>query len=389
MSAQGVELESPALLARLRRAREDRGLSQGSVADRLGIARTTLVAIEQGERRLRPEELVGLAEIYGIRLETLLRSEPSPRPLAAQFRTAISRLPDESELQVAAAELQALAEDYVELETLAGAPLTARYPPATEIRQGADLDAEAAHVAEAERGRLRIGDGPLPHLREVLENDVGLRVFSLSLPSNISGLLGFDEQLGACVAINAEHRWERQRWSLAHEYAHFLTRRERAEATIVLAGYKRVPASERFADAFARHLLLPSAGVARRYETATAEAGRATAALLLQQADWWGVSFQAYVLRLEGLRLVKPGLYDQFEQRGFKVDEGRELLGLPPRPADANMLPRRFRLLAVSAYVQGNLSEERLAHLLREGRVAARESVAQLGVLVGGDAASE
>jgi Zn-dependent peptidase ImmA (M78 family)/transcriptional regulator with XRE-family HTH domain len=389
MSAQGVELESPALLARLRRAREDRSLSQGSVADRLGIARTTLVAIEQGERRLRPQELVGLAEIYGIRLETLLRSEPSPRPLAAQFRTAISRLPDESELREAAAELQTLAEDYVELEILAGAPLAARYPPATEIRQGSDLDKEAAHVAEAERGRLRIGDGPLPHLREVLENDVGLRVFSLALPSNISGLFGFDGQLGACVAINSGHRWERQRWSLAHEYAHFLTRRERAEATIVLAGYKRVPASERFADAFARHLLLPSAGVARRYETATAEAGRATAALLLQQADWWGVSFQAYVLRLEGLRLVKPGLYDHFEQRGFKVDEGRELLGLPPRPADASMLPRRFRLLAVSAYVQGNLSEERLAHLLREGRVAARENVAQLGVLVGGDAAGE
>ena len=59
MSAQSLPLDSPVLLARLRRAREDQGLSQGSVAEELGVARTTIVAIEQGERQLRPEELLG------------------------------------------------------------------------------------------------------------------------------------------------------------------------------------------------------------------------------------------------------------------------------------------------------------------------------------------
>ena len=40
-----LALESPILIERLRRAREDCGLSQEETASRLGVSRTTLVAI--------------------------------------------------------------------------------------------------------------------------------------------------------------------------------------------------------------------------------------------------------------------------------------------------------------------------------------------------------
>ncbi|HXP99504.1 MAG TPA: helix-turn-helix domain-containing protein [Solirubrobacteraceae bacterium] len=378
MSAQSLPLDSPVLLARLRRAREDQGLSQGSVAEELGVARTTIVAIEQGERRLRPEELLALADIYGERLDGLLREDPPPRSLAAQFRTSFGRRPEQDELRLAAAELQRLSEDYVEVERLLELGAVTRYPTPVALAPGADIETEAALLAESERGRLGLGDGPLPHLRELLENDVGLRVFSIGLPSTIAGLFGFDPELGACVAINANQRWERQRWSMAHEYAHFLTRRDRAEVTVLMSSYRRVPASERFADAFARYFVLPASGVTRRYRAAVSDAGKATTGLLLQQADWWSVSFQAYVMRLEDLRLVKPGLHDRLARRGFQVGEGRDLLGLPVHPADARLLPRRFRLLAVTAYDQGLLSEERLAHLLREDRIGTRATVSEL-----------
>jgi Zn-dependent peptidase ImmA (M78 family)/DNA-binding XRE family transcriptional regulator len=370
-----LPLDSPMLLARLRRAREDRGLSQSAVAEELGVARTTLVAIERGERRLRPEELMQLADVYGERLDVLLRRDPAPRMLAAQFRTALGRGPDQAELQHAVRQLQQLAEDYLELERLLDAPLPARYLPAVPLREGGNIDSEAALLADSERARLRLGDGPLPHIREVLENDVGLRVFSLPLPSKIAGLFGFDDELGACVAMNARQRWERQRWSLAHEYAHFLTRRDRVEVTVLLSAYRRVPAAERFADAFARHFLMPASGVTRRYRAETTGAGSTTTALVLQQADWWGVSFQAYVLRLEDLRLVKPGLHDRLTRRGFEVDRGRDILGLPSHPSDVELLPRRFRLLAVNAFDEGLLSEERLAGMLREDRLGARAQV--------------
>jgi Zn-dependent peptidase ImmA (M78 family)/DNA-binding XRE family transcriptional regulator len=379
-----LSLDSSILLERLRRAREDSGLSQGQVAERLGLARTTLVAIEAGGRALRAEELLELAEIYGEPLDALLRESPAPRQLAAQFRTAAGGWPEQGQLRKAAAELQRLSEDYLELESLTEAPLSTHYPAPPEL--SGPVDSQAGRLAEEERRRLNLGDGPLPHLREVLENDVGLRIFAIELPGKVGGLFGFDAELGACVAMNANQRWERQRWSLAHEYAHFLTSREKAEITRELGDYRRVPSAERFADSFARHFLLPTAGLTRRWEAAAAEASGATAGLLLQQADFWGVSFHAFVLRLEGLKLVRPGTYRSFASRGFAVDEGRHLLQLPPRPADNRLLPRRYRLLAASAFADGKISEERLSRFLREDRLGVRALIASVADPPHGDA---
>jgi Zn-dependent peptidase ImmA (M78 family)/transcriptional regulator with XRE-family HTH domain len=374
MAALG--LNSEVLLQRLRRAREDCGLSQIEVASRLGVARTTLVSIEAGHRRLRADEFLQLADIYGEPLDALLRPDPAPRSLAAQFRTAAGPWPEQNELRASSSQLQALAEDYVELEHLTDAPLAARYPPPRSVGGSSD---QAEHLAHEERGRLSLGDGPLPHLREILENDAGLRIFAMHLPSKVGGLFGFDSELGACIAMNARQRWEKQRWSLAHEYAHFLTRREEVEITVLVDEYRRVPAYERFADNFARNFLLPGAGVARRYQAALADAGQASPALLLEQADWWGVSFEAFVRRLESLRLLKTGTYETLANRGFKVDVGRAALDLSPRVPDNSLLPRRYRVLALQAFTEGLLSEGRLARLLRTDRVAARQMVRELG----------
>lgn len=374
--AAGVDLSSQLLLERLRRAREDRGLSQQSVADSLGVARTTVIAIESGQRRLRAEELLALALVYDERLEVLLRPQPAARRLAAQFRTQASRLPEDAELLIAARTLQGLAEDYVALEQLLEAPLPARHPPARPLPSG-DLEHEAELLADEERRRLGLGDGPLPHLREILEADVALRVFAIPLPARIGGLFGFDDQLGACVAINSQQRWERQRWSLAHEYAHFLTRRDRPEITVNFSHYQRVPASERFADQFARHFLMPAAGVSRRWQ-ALDQSSKPTVATLLGQADWWGASLQAFALRLEQLRLMRGGTYNRLVRQGLVVDEARSLLSLPDHPPDSQVVGRRMRVLALTAHAAGKLSEERLARMLHTDRLGAREAAAQL-----------
>jgi Zn-dependent peptidase ImmA (M78 family)/transcriptional regulator with XRE-family HTH domain len=374
-----LALGSPELRARLRRAREERGLTQEDVARDLQLARTTVVAIEAGDRRLRPQELVRMAELYGERLDELLRPGAPPRRLTAHLRAAFGGMPEEPELARAVAQVQRLAEDFAELEKLMGAGMGARYPPRYDL-PGKDPERQAEWLARAERERLQLGDGPLPHLRDVLEHDVGLRIFSLPLPARVAGLFGSDDHLGACVAINAHQRWERQRFSLAHEYAHFLIDRDRPDVSVALASYRRVPAVERFAEAFARFLLLPQSGVERRFEAAKEAAGRLTNALLLQQADYWQVSLQAMVLRLEDLRLIKSGHWARLEREGFRPDEGRRLLGLPLTAPDAVLLPRRFQVLALTAYREGRISEGRLAAFMRQDRVTARQTLSVLGL---------
>ena len=63
----GLEQDGSAtvLAARLRAARESRGLTQAQAASELGVSRPLLIAIEKGTRDPSSEEIVKLAEIYG------------------------------------------------------------------------------------------------------------------------------------------------------------------------------------------------------------------------------------------------------------------------------------------------------------------------------------
>lgn len=63
---------SLALGQAIRNARRQAKLTQQAVATQIGIARTTLVAIEKGERQIRPHELTHLATIVGVEPSLLL-----------------------------------------------------------------------------------------------------------------------------------------------------------------------------------------------------------------------------------------------------------------------------------------------------------------------------
>src|SRR5437588_6085590 len=71
---------------RLRIARANADLKQDEAAKEIGVARTTLVAIEQGQRRPRPDELRKLATLYRTSINELLRTEAVHVDLVARFR---------------------------------------------------------------------------------------------------------------------------------------------------------------------------------------------------------------------------------------------------------------------------------------------------------------
>ena len=51
---------------RLRAARSGASLTQDEAAASVGMARTTLVAIESGKRAIKPRELLALSRHYGV-----------------------------------------------------------------------------------------------------------------------------------------------------------------------------------------------------------------------------------------------------------------------------------------------------------------------------------
>ena len=370
---------------RLQTARKAVRLTQQEAADFLGVARTTIVAIEKGERKVQPEELIALAEKYNLSLNDLLRQRPVTGGLDVQFKAYFKKrgMADpttQDRLEQAAALLQQSAENYLELEEKLQSPLPRNYPSEYDVG-GLAVDAAADEVAEAERRRLGLGDGPLGNLRDVLETEVGLRIFALELDSRVSGLFGYTEELGGCIALNSKHPPERQRMSLAHEYAHFLTARGRPDVQVFRhAG--RVSESERFAETFARRLLMPSRSVKRHLLNHMRQHGQPKVADLVHLSAYFRVSFEAYVRRLEELALIAPGTYDRLQFENFKPREAQKIAGITEEVPEGRF-PRRYTLLALEALERGLITEGQAARYLTTDRLNLRDLQEQFTRQVG------
>ena len=376
-------LDPKILGQRLQAERKARGLTQNDVASIIGVARTTIVAVEKGERLLQADEIMRLANEWQMPVSDLVRSRPIVEPLVPQLRAATPQSglkpADVEGVSIAAEKIRHLGESYLELENLLGRPLLQTYPPAYAVSTMPVSDA-AADIAQRERNRLGLGDGPISNLRAVLENDVGVRIFLLPLPSRIAGMFAFDAQLGGCIALNRAHPAGRRLWTLAHEFWHFLCDRYRADVyTLSGATPRRQSENERLADAFAAHFLMPAGGLRRRfYEIKASKSDGITPADLLHLARHYGVTFQALTLRLEELKLLRSGTWDMLNAAGFRVHEVKALSGLLPRDDQEERLPLRFLLLAAEAYDRAEISEGQLARLLDCDRLEARRIVQEL-----------
>jgi len=382
MRDQQPSLDPRVLGARLQEARRARNLTQEAVAERLGLARTTLVAIEKGGRRVTPHEIRQLADLYGRKVGDFVGHRVITEDLVPQFRTTLRDDAGEP-LQSVTEQLQRLAERYVELETMWDAPLTRNYPPLSEL-SGTPPELAGEELATAERNRLGLGDGPIGNLRDRLESDIGLRIFFIEMPAKVAGLFAYNDTLGGCIAINAHHPYGRQRWTLAHEYAHFLTTRFSPEVTWL--DEKKRPPREVLADSFAKNFLMPAAGLNRRFsDLHRSRQGQVTLADVCTLATLYAVSVQALVRRLEDLRRVPAGLWDRLVAEGFRPQEAQRLIGQDERASTEPRLPLRYEMLAFQAYSDGRISEGQFATYLQMDRVSARERAAMFEAQIGAE----
>jgi Zn-dependent peptidase ImmA (M78 family)/DNA-binding XRE family transcriptional regulator len=371
------QIDPRVLGARLQDARKAAGLTQQAVADLVRMARTTVVAIEKGERRVTVPELLEFAKVYARPVSEFVSRRVVTESFVPQFRATERELLEEhADFEQATIELQRLAEDYAELERITGVSAPRSYPAPYDTT-GAGVEQVAAYVASAERNRLGLGDGPIGNLRERLEADLGLRIFYYRMPSRIAGVFAYNDPLGACIGINLSHPRDRRHWSLAHEFGHFLMHRFRAEITVLSIRRTGSP-SERVADAFAEYFLLPSTGLDRRFtDIMRGSQSGITLADIIMLADLYNVSVQAIILRLEDMRRLPAGTWDRLKAEGFKPQHAQQLLGIDANPPVSESLPRRYVALAVESFRRGELSEGQLARYLRTDRVSARMQVEQ------------
>jgi Zn-dependent peptidase ImmA (M78 family)/DNA-binding XRE family transcriptional regulator len=365
-------LDPKALAERLAAARKAAGKTQEDAAALLSLSRPTYIAIEKGLRPVQAQELVKLAAFFGRTVNELVRSS-EPVALEPHLRAAVDQSrPDTPELLAAIRDLERFVDDYRELERTLNAPLVSNPPPQVQLQTRGSLLDFAEDVAARERHRLQLGDQPILSLRRVLEQEVGVRVFFGRLPSWIAGMYAFATDLGYCVFINKSHPPERQRMSMAHEYAHFLIDRYRPGIDY-LERHARKPVNERFAEAFGLAFLMPRASVRRYFNDIVNTTGDFRVADLVRLTHYYFVSAQAAVLRLEQLGLIGKGWWDHLSESGFRPAAAKHDLNLQAQTSESqDDYPERYLFLAVQAFQQSLISEGQLARFLRTDRVTAR-----------------
>jgi Zn-dependent peptidase ImmA (M78 family)/transcriptional regulator with XRE-family HTH domain len=359
---------------RLRIARESAKLTQAAAAEGIGVARTTLVAIEKGQRRMRIDELQKLATAYGTSANAILRQEAVHLDMVPRFRKLQQSSGDA--IEHAARLLNDLVRAEMELENALGIKRVRNYPPERPILPG-DIRAQAEHDAQDLRDWLGLGAGPVLDIVSILDLRLGIRVYVRRLDATVSGLFAFDESAGACMLLNANHPIERITNTALHETSHLISARDQPE--VLADSEKPTSREERYATHFTSSFQMPARAVRQQFADITAGQSHLTRRHIVLFANIFGVSREAMARRLEELGLAKKGTWDWFEVNGGITDEqARQVLGeLPNRytylAQAQGLVPPRVALLAREAWKREFYSEGQLARLLHLDRLEIRE----------------
>jgi len=285
---------------RVKAAREALDYTQEELARAVGLNREAVVNIEGGRRKVKADELWAIARELETPMVHFLQDLPrmSLAVVEARRGEATTREARRAELW-----LRRHFDDYQQLLRVLGRDGTPNvsldWPEAGAIVDG------ARRAADAQRSQHRLGNRPIPDLREHLEDDVRVPVFGRAVrDTDFCGMLLLEHRASAAaMLVNAELLTSRRNFTMAHEYGHLLWKLRRKEATADV--FYRHPAEteeEMFANAFAAQFLAPDDAIRENAAQLNVSAGRPDSVARL--AASYGVSFQMMTYRLQNLGLL-------------------------------------------------------------------------------------
>ena len=367
---------------RIAKAREFLGLTQAVVAEKLGLARTTQVAIEQGRRPVSVAELYRYSEVLSRPLDYFLGLgvwgkadfRPHFRLMAEKLDNAVTGpprkpgrpkgAPEASPEKLLLMNFESLCRNYLELEETNGLPRTAM--PELPVPRLYSVP-EAEQLAATVRAHLDLGpDAPIRDLRVRLEDSFASRVYVLPQKGRLNAAAFHHPAIGGSILL-AERSIPRMRFTLARALGHLLANRE--EAMVDLQEDRKKTPTEAFASAFASALLMPARGLRERFGAVHSEANEVGDIAVLFLARTFGVTLKALRTRLETLKLASPATLRRIDEAVAEAGSGARTADLdmaqelPDQPR-WEMLSERYVFLSMRAYRKELISRARLAECL-------------------------
>lgn len=301
------------LPGKLKKAREEAGLTQEGFARALGLSSEFISLLESGKRAPSLDTLSRISAHFH-KDPSFFLGEKEPA-FTILFRAPAVKLSPQARQGLD--RFRRYVDDYLRLEEATGRRL--ELAPLYSGRLSPE------RMAAEERRRLGLGDEPIRDIFALLERN-GLRILRGPMPAavKISGVFVYIEAQDAAFAlINSTQTPCRQIFTAAHEYCHFLKDRHEqpaidspeifANGQLSKAGRSGSAGEsrDRFAQEFAAHFLMPADKVREM-------AGRGPGSKSLSYEDvllakrYFGVSAEAMLRTLRSLRLITPAQFSEF-----------------------------------------------------------------------------
>jgi Zn-dependent peptidase ImmA (M78 family)/transcriptional regulator with XRE-family HTH domain len=308
---------------RIAGARRDRGWTQAELAARVGLTQTAVSRIETGARAVGSLELAELAEALGVSVLDLLRA--GQRPMLA-IAARLGRFRDPGAVDRALRRAQTLTGLDELLDSVLDAPSGEPPPRLSGAGRGPFGEPGRPRLGGAGRGpavdqgrrlagevrrALGLGDGPIARFPELLEERFQLDVDFSPLPEAVDGLC-VSVGARALILVGSGKPSSRQRFTLAHELAHYLVD-DLDPLYVDERGVRARSVAEMRANAFAAHLLMPEPGVRAAIEGTADDAERAVRVALT-----FGTSVSAAAYQLGNLGLLPEAVRDRLVDAGAK-----------------------------------------------------------------------
>lgn len=338
---------------RIRYARESLNMSQASLGEILDIDRSAVARLEQGKRKVSASELASLTTALRRSFTWFLESDaPTPAvrraALSEGASPAFKRMHEE--LIVATRWLQR--HDLLQISP-------------TEVIPFPQNHAAAEEAASHARALAGLGATPLVSLSSFVER-FGLLAFSFSFPDSgfggsLSDVEGGNPRFGVAL-INGEQPPGRRRFTLAHEFGHWLFGDPTDLHGSTVTGPQTAASREKLIDAFAAHLLLPRDGVTTRWRALKRLHGDRDAALSISAE--FRTSWTATLGQLSTLGLLDHRTTSRLGNSTPRLGDF-EVLGLSPvSELDPPELAPGYRTSVLRAYRERRITTDKSLDLL-------------------------
>jgi Zn-dependent peptidase ImmA (M78 family) len=239
-------------------------------------------------------------------------------------------------------------------------------------------------MGESLASQMELGSYPAKGLRTTLEERFGVKVL-LDDTGGAGSAASVRDSFGAGVLLNRRESPWRTNFNLAHELYHLVTWDLYDEIEIHPLGSKK-SLPEKYADAFASALLLPEKSVRKAFESRVARDGVLSYVECITMAREFGVSTQALLYRLTGLRLVKRSEAEKaMKSEDFVALNKEQRKGDWSAMFEWGGISERFIGLAFECLLDGKLSRGRFAEMLHIDRIHIDGLLAAYGYDATGD----